>query len=285
MIKDEEDQELEILMPKKERDNMRGSDNKLSLAWVVAALVMALQVFLLGRNSKGGSVSSSSSNAAQFLTEYDLIRAHSTLNPSFHTNNPTPMEFETAMKATGITKEEYAACNSSIHLDPDRKICAKTGKGRCYKPATGDGDGPVEIKCPPQQGSRWLPDCYQYNASNPQTRDIICYVIIPCVESVSQWAAHSLQLSDRSGWSWYWSGENAGWFGGPDAQNPVFTADSTASGFRLATNLTSPYKPEAELCLKKAALKALSRNGWELASPGEAFKEENWTVVKKTPIK
>ena len=61
------------------------------------------------------------------------------------------------------------------------------------------------------------------------------------------------------------------------------TDTETSSGSsRVEPKLTQPY--EGKFCLQKAALKALSRNGWELIEPYDAFTAETWKIIKRSPM-
>ena len=229
------------------------------------------------------------------LTEYDLVTIRFV----------TPMAFETDVRGLGVTDEEYKACKSSILQDPNRKICTKAGT-KCYmkklkyeNDSNGDiqpkyvKQGATEVDCP--RGHGWLqptPDASwqsngwpgycqkQLEGSNAAIN--ICYGEITCEEESSQWStqvargisggqecvqnekpfffdwAASPDINDR-----FWCTQNApSWYGGPNPSNLTYPSSSATS--------TAPY--EGKFCLQKAALKALSRRGWELIEPSEAFK-------------
>jgi len=61
----------------------------------------------------------------------------------------------------------------------------------------------------------------------------------------------------------FWSTDKSpAWYGGLVPSNMTYPSSDAS--------LTTPY--EGKFCLQKAALKALSRRGWELIEPDEAFK-------------
>ena len=232
----------------------------------------------------------------RFVTEYDLVTIR----------YETPMAFETDVRGLGVTDEEYKACKSSILQDPNRKICTKAGT-KCYMKKLkyekdSDGDiqpkyvkqGATEVDCP--YGRGWLQptadDSWQYNGwpdycrkqpEGSNTAINICYGEILCEEESSQWStqvargssggqecyqteffvdwAASPNVNDR-----FWHAKDApSWYGGPNPSNLTYP-----SSFATAT---APY--EGKFCLQQAALKALSRRGWELIQPSEAF-EPSW---------
>jgi hypothetical protein len=306
---------------------------------VIAVLVGLLLGVAFGHDGDSSSAPLGSNRAYehQFVSEYDLIRTYSNIpepnnsrSPAYHYTN-TPMDFETAMRATGITQKEYAACNSSIYQDPNRQICTKYGNPVCYKKKlkyindeSGETvpyyteDGAAEVACPsspsrssPQQWG-WPGDCYARPGGT--ARQLICYADLPCKKEELQWTA-GVRVEVKSKW-YYWQGYNVGWTGGmdPTAKSPwplsakheavlsyhhedttdrdtsdtTDTSDTdtsvakTESSSRVGPQMTQPY--EGKFCLQKAALKALSRNGWELIEPYDAFTAETWKVIKRSPM-
>lgn len=226
----------------------------------------------------------------QYVSEYDIVHTHSVPCASWQSPQSictsTPMDFETAMRQTGITDEEYAACNSSIYRDPGRKVCAKADRV-CYKkkPKRVDvngttvpiysKEGATEVTCPSGcEGNCESDDHWYWSSICRDGGKIICYTTIPCGEEVSQWTATAIQMRGDNNFDlqWQWTGLNAGWEGGLHPANITWHNPI----------LTQPY--QGKFCLQKAALKALSRNGWELADPYEAFTAENWTVIRRSPL-
>jgi len=240
-----------------------------------------------------------------FVTEYDLVTIR----------YETPMAFETDVRGLGVTDKEYKACKSSILQDPNRKICTKPGN-KCYmkklkyeKDSNGDiqptyvKQGATEVDCPdggPQVWSnngfcingfckdgRWPAYCRK-QLEGSSTAINICYGEITCEEESSQWSTQVAR--DRFGGScfdgaWttsgpreingrFWCAQDApSWYGGPNPSNLTYPSPSATS--------TAPY--EGKFCLQKAALKALSRRGWELIEPSEAFKPGGWHYIKHNP--
>jgi hypothetical protein len=217
-----------------------------------------------------------------FVTEYDLVTIR----------YETPMAFETDVKGLGVTDKEYKACKSSILQDPNRKICTKANF-KCYKKklkyqpdANGDiqptyvKEGATEIECPTTSSygncdwrntqsctaaqensmgySGWPSSC-QVQLDGTNTRVNICYSEIPCEEEQTQWSAGFFQSSGGQ-YDYQWSGHgHPSWTGGLQPSNVTYPH----------ATLTAQY--EGKFCLQKAALKALSRKGWELIEPSEAF--------------
>ena len=217
-----------------------------------------------------------------FVTEYDLVTIR----------YETPMAFETDVRGLGVTDEEYKACKSSILQDPNRKICTKANF-KCYKKklkyqpdANGDiqptyvKEGATEIECPTTSSygncdwrntqsctaaqensmgySGWPSSC-QVQLDGTNTRVNICYSEIPCEEEQTQWSAGFFQSSGGQ-YDYQWSGHgHPSWTGGLQPSNVAYPH----------ATLTAQY--EGKFCLQKAALKALSRKGWELIEPSEAF--------------
>ena len=236
----------------------------------------------------------------QFVTEYDLVTIR----------YETPMAFETDVRGLGVTDEEYKTCKSSILQDPNRKICTKAGF-KCYMKKLkyakdNDGDihpkyvkeGATEVDCPQKQVppnflqstsfsfDGWPDDCRKRLDEYGNKPINICYGEIKCEEESSQWSTHvargSLEGSCQFFFDWpppypynnycggcdqdkyrFWCAQDApSWYGGPNPSNLTYPSSSATS--------TEPY--EGKFCLQKAALKALSRRGWELIEPSEAFK-------------
>jgi hypothetical protein len=217
-----------------------------------------------------------------FVTEYDLVTIR----------YGTPMAFETDVRGLGITDKEYKVCKSSILQDPNRKICTKPGK-KCYmkklkyeNDSNGDiqpkyvKQGATEVDCP--GGHDWLQpttdDSWHYNGwpnycrkqpEGSNTAINICYGEILCEEESSQWSTQFALDRPQGSFCFYWATndrfwcaqESPSWYGGPNPSNLTYPSDSATS--------TAPY--EGKFCLQKAALKALSRRGWELIEPSEAF--------------
>jgi len=229
----------------------------------------------------------------RFVTEYDLVTIR----------YETPMAFETDVRGLGVTDEEYKACKSSILQDPNRKICTKAGI-KCYmkklkyaKDNDGDihpkyvKDGATEVDCPVADLRNWLQstgfygwpdDCRKRLDEHGKTKINICYGEITCEEESSQWsvARGSPEGSCQFFFDWpspyntcgkcdggrFWCAQDApSWYGGPNPSNLTYP-----SSFATAT---APY--EGKFCLQQAALKALSRRGWDLIAPSEAF-EPSW---------
>ena len=176
------------------------------------------------------------------------------------------------------------------------KICTKAGI-KCYmkklkyeKDSNGDiqpkyvKQGATEVDCPGGHG--WLQpttdDSWQYNGwpnycrkqpEGSNTAINICYGEITCEEESSQWNTQVARGSSGSCqffFDWasstnndrFWCAQDApSWYGGPNPSNLTYPSSSATS--------TAPY--EGKFCLQKAALKALSRRGWELIEPSEAF--------------
>jgi hypothetical protein len=120
---------------------------------------------------------------------------------------------------------------------------------------------------------------------------LLCYVNIMCEDQAIQWKIKGKEFNFRSA-GYYYSGGSlklVGWQGGADPFQPLAEIGTNHSKqfyekYRslnnVPLNMTEPYR--GKLCLQKAALKALSRRGWELTDPAGAFTSENWTVVKKS---
>ena len=186
------------------------------------------------------------------------------------------------------------------------KICTKAGI-KCYmkklkyeNDSNGDiqpkyvKQGATEVDCP--YGHGWLNptsgDSWQYNGwpnycrkqpEGSNTAINICYGEITCEEESSQWNTQvargssggqecyqkefffdwaSPDINDR-----FWCAQDApSWYGGPNPSNLTYPSSSATS--------TAPY--EGKFCLQKAALKALSRRGWELIEPSEAFEPSRY---------
>ena len=173
------------------------------------------------------------------------------------------------------------------------KICTKAGI-KCYmkklkyeNDSNGDiqpkyvKQGATEVDCP--GGHDWLQpttdDSWHYNGwpnycrkqpEGSNTAINICYGEILCEEEASQWSTQfALDSRAQGSFCFYWATndrfwcaqESPSWYGGPNPSNLTYPSDSATS--------TAPY--EGKFCLQKAALKALSRRGWELIEPSEAF--------------
>ncbi len=112
----------------------------------------------------------------------------------------------------------------------------------------------------------------------------ICYYEIKCLEEESQWdstATHvhgeKFQLSERtmnsrsgdpkdSRFNWPRDGARRfSWQGGLNPANVTYANPTPTTGYT-----------EGKFCLQKAALKALSRRGWELIQPSEAFEPSRY---------
>lgn len=231
-------------------------------------------------------------------------------------NGNSPILFEQAMNATGITEEEYAACNSSIHQDPDRKICLKL-IGHCYR-IERDGTK-TRAPCPDTRDVKVVDDfspvitmkglskfCLgndEPDSSQTESSAPTCTIELQCVQTTTQWNAPEYWLREQEAqkkaaitpgevvfslfdlddvlvshgtFNSYPGGYNAGM-----STDGPFVYFDTISNTYTRPNHTEPYSMEGQICLMKAALKALSKNGWELADPASAFQAENWTVVRK----
>lgn len=119
------------------------------------------------------------------------------------------------------------------------------------------------------------PEHYRKRASDGTP---ICYAELYCEEESIQWSFESVRdTSQRNQFviNWltgkpphqfstpFWHTETApAWYGGLVPSNMTYPSSDAS--------LTTPY--EGKFCLQKAALKALSRRGWELIEPDEAFK-------------
>jgi len=271
-----EEVELESFLPKSASGTGRSSTNddrrkKYFGPGISGILLCCLLIVLGSRSHKDAPLIDT-----QFITEYDLIRTYSTFSA---TASSSPIKFERGMRATGVSVEEYRACNSSVYQDPDRKICSEFGSLVCYKPVP--NESPVEVKCPDNYNSvptQWPRECYK---SKDGRQEAICYTTASCNQTVSQWAAKTVTVNSTASLG-HWSSRNVGWNGGLDPKYPYKKVDVYKGFGRDTFNLTKPYDLAAIECLQKAALKSLSRNGWELADPSQAFTAENWTMVKKT---
>merc|ERR1712159_431439 len=232
-----------------------------------------------------------------FVTEYDLVTIR----------YKTPMWFETDVRGLGVTDKEYKACKSSILQDPNRKICTKADF-KCYKKklkyqpdANGDiqptyvKEGATEIKCPANDCYRrqcdpiygyyyggWTSDCRIKLEGTDNSIDI-CFYELPCEEEQIQWNADNFNFTGQYSWT---PGGSPSWGAVPPAPswsgglNPSNMTDPSSSA-----TLTAPY--EGKFCLQKAVLKALSRRGWELIEPSEAFgldyyRSKTFKVIKRT---
>ena len=240
-----------------------------------------------------------------FVTEYDLVTIR----------YETPMAFETDVRGLGVTDKEYKACKSSIFQDPNRKICTKADF-KCYKKklkyqpdANGDiqptyvKEGATEIECPKYScseygcsGYAWpfgksepFPFNYgdNYHGQERQSctarlegtnEDInICYYEFKCLEEESQWDFTATCVygekfqSGQTRFTWPRSSDNKcaprkfSWTGGLDPANVTYENPTPTTGYT-----------EGKFCLQKAALKALSRRGWELIQPSEAFEPHGY---------
>ena len=241
-----------------------------------------------------------------FVTEYDLVTIR----------YETPMAFETDVRGLGVTDEEYKACKSSILQDPNRKICTKADfkcykKKLKYQPdANGDiqptyvKEGATEIECPKYSCSEYGCSGYAwpFGKSEPfpfnygdnyhgqeesksctarlegTNEDInICYYEFKCLEEESQWDftatcvyGEKFQL-EQTRFTWPRSSDNKcaprrfSWEGGLDPANVTYENPTPTTGYT-----------EGKFCLQKAALKALSRRGWELIQPSEAFEPHGY---------
>lgn len=227
----------------------------------------------------------------RYVTEYDLVTIR----------YETPMAFETDVRAVGVTDKEYKACDSSILRAPDQKICTKVG-AKCYmkklkneEDASGNAratyvkEGATEVDCPSTNGHDWLyaeDDKWRYNGwpdycrkQSAETNALIniCYGELLCAEDSSQWTAKSEYgfcngASQQYFVDWstrpdandrFWCAKDSpAWYGGVDVSKMTYPGDRSG--------VTTPY--EGKFCLQKAAFKALSRAGWELIEPTEAFK-------------
>jgi len=228
-----------------------------------------------------------------FVTEYDLVTIR----------YETPMAFETDVRGLGVTDKEYKACKSSILQDPNRKICTKADF-KCYKKklkyqpdANGDmqptyaKEGATEIECPKYSewdyGEVWPgrnSEPYRFNYYGQESpskctarlegtnEDInICYYEIKCLEEESQWDStathvHGEKFGEQSRFNWPRDGARRfSWQGGLNPANVTYVNPTPTTGYT-----------EGKFCLQKAALKALSRRGWELIQPSEAFEPSRY---------
>ena len=237
------------------------------------------------------------------MSEYDLVTIR----------YETPMAFETDVKGLGVTDREYKACKSSILQDPNRKICTKGGT-KCYmkklkyeKDSNGDMQpkyvkrGATDVDCPhghhgwlqPTPDDSWRyngwPDYCRKQPEGSNTAINICYGEITCEEESSQWNTQVARGPGCNGvnmflvdWAAtydpndrFWCATDApSWYGGPIPSNLTYPSSSSTS--------TAPY--EGKFCLQKAALKALSRRGWELIEPSEAFEPHGYYGINKAWI-
>ena len=235
-----------------------------------------------------------------FVTEYDLVTIR----------YETPMAFETDVKGLGVTDKEYKACKSSILQDPNRKICTKADF-KCYKKklkyqpdANGDmqptyvKEGATEIECPRYSYYDYrvwptgLSEPYRFTYKNNggsesaikctarlegTNEDInICYYETKCLEEESQWDSTATcvqgeKLGEQTRFTWPRNSDNRcvsqrfSWQGGLDPANVTYVNPTPTTGYT-----------EGKFCLQKAALKALSRRGWELIQPSEAFEPHGY---------
>jgi len=263
-----------------------------SALWTFAVPVVAFLVGLFtrgvgpgahGLQRLGGDVS-----YERLVCEYDLITIRYV----------TPAAFETDVRELGVTDAEYRACKSSIQRAPHQKICTRPGV-KCFKKkliyerdASGDMQpayvkrGATEVECPSEYGFRWLEnhgrdlhywpkDCHKRAPDGTP----ICYSELYCQEESTQWNFESdTTQNDRErrfvvNWRTgkpphesitpFWHTADApAWYGGLNPSNLTYPSSDSS--------LTTPY--EGKFCLQKAALKAISRQGWELIEPDEAFK-------------
>lgn len=137
--------------------------------------------------------------------------------------------------------------------------------------------GATEVDCPSERSFRWL----ENRRHNSYT-----YAELYCEEESIQWSfepdttEHNQFNSDKQkryqfviNWltrqppeqhsTIFWNTDKSpAWYGGLVPSNMTYPSSDAS--------LTTPY--EGKFCLQKAALKALSRRGWELIEPDEAFK-------------
>lgn len=285
--------------------------SSLMMRKVTKAVLVGLLGILIGASSIRGSSHCvppvpSSSESLHYVSEYDLIPTYTfpdddaTPQPSSVMEESSPANFENAMRSAGVTDAEYAACNSSIYQEPNRRVCVKVGKPVCYKKKvkvltdeSGETasvflkEGAVELPCPydvsENERPSWPSECYYPVGGAYSNRQIICYYKLPCQEEVSQWSATelSIEIEGTNSYVDTMEGTNSlfldlsfvGWNGGPDPAN-ITDYDNV--------DWTNPY--EGKFCLQKAGLKALSRNGWELIEPYDAFTAYTWKVIRRTPL-
>ena len=250
-----------------------------------------------------------------FVTEYDLVTIR----------YETPMAFETDVRGLGVTDKEYKACKSSIFQDPNRKICTKADF-KCYKKklkyqpdANGDmqptyvKEGATEIECPKYSDYDYrvwptgLSEPYRFTYKNNggsesaikctarlegTNEDInICYYETKCLEEESQWDSTATcvqgeKFGEQTRFTWPRNSDNRcvsqrfSWQGGLDPANVTYVNPTPTTGYT-----------EGKFCLQKAALKALSRRGWELIEPSEAlepygyyiyYRPKTFKVIKRT---
>ena len=185
------------------------------------------------------------------------------------------------------------------------KICTKAGI-KCYmkklkyeNDSNGDiqpkyvKQGATEVDCPyghgwlnPTSGDSWQyngwPDYCRKQPEGSNTAINICYGEITCEEESSQWNTQVARGSSggcQFFFDWasstnndrFWCAQDApSWYGGPNPSNLTYLSSSATS--------TAPY--EGKFCLQKAAFKALSRRGWELIQPSEAFEPSRYCGVR-----
>jgi hypothetical protein len=226
------------------------------------------------------------------------------------------MAFETDVKGLGVTDKEYKACKSSILQDPNRKICTKADfkcykKKLKYQPdANGDiqptyvKEGATEIECPKYSNynNHWVwpsggfsepyPFNYDYetdyehegSARSKCTARLegtneginICYYEFKCLEEEPQWDSSATRVqgekfssrrsAEENRFTWPRDGARRfSWQGGLNPANVTYENPTPTTGYT-----------EGKFCLQKAALKALSRRGWELIQPSEAFEPSRY---------
>ena len=221
----------------------------------------------------------------RFVSEYDLVTIR----------YATPAAFETDVRALGVTDAEYKACESSALRNPRQKICTRPGV-KCFKKkliyekdAGGDMQpmhvkrGATEVDCPSAPDFSWLENVGrnlyiwpQFCRERASDGTPICYAEVYCEEESIQWSFES-DTTERNQFvikgltgqrpeqhsAIFWNTDKSpAWYGGLVPSNMTYPSSGAS--------LTTPY--QGKFCLQKAVLKALSRRGWELIEPDEAFK-------------
>ena len=243
-----------------------------------------------------------------FVTEYDLVTIRYETPMAFETDvrglGVTDKEYKACKSSI------FQDPNRKICTKADFKCYKKKLK---YQPdANGDiqptyvKEGATEIECPKYSCSEY-DECYggyawPFGKSEPfpfnygdnyhgqeesksctarlegTNEDInICYYEFKCLEEESQWDftatcvyGEKFQL-EQSRFTWPRSSDNKcaprrfSWEGGLDPANVTYENPTPTTGYT-----------EGKFCLQKAALKALSRRGWELIQPSEAFEPHGY---------
>mmetsp|Transcript_37280 Transcript_37280/g.81178 ORF Transcript_37280/g.81178 Transcript_37280/m.81178 type:complete len:417 (-) Transcript_37280:13-1263(-) len=269
---------------------------------------------------------------------------------SYFKSRYSPADFEEAMRATGLSDAEYAACNSSIYQEPDRKVCAKIRILSYVEAILGGYDEKTVISCdtevlqwtalnmgievvkevlnttPSPPTSTFRPYGQRFSTQTPTQRDSevpfnmflsslsggltaapgVSSTYSPTTTPNNERVHKNVQESPTFLYRWRgftkhsraqtyyasWSSWNSfhgtgaeyrpwltsvGWLGGLRTRWQISQSPTT----QLGGLATEPYDERGLDCLLKAALGALSRQGWELLEPMWALQSERWKIVKQ----